>query len=60
MQRVPGYPGAATCLRVGTAEANLGTNVHVVKSLHLIGNRLCVDYKFWMPLESGVISGWVY
>ena len=60
MVRIPGYPGAATIIRTGGEDAGLGTNQHRVKSLHLIGNRLLVDSVFWMPLESGVITGWVY
>lgn len=60
MVRVPGYNGAANMLRVGGDEPGLGTNQFKVKSMHLVGNRLLVDSVFWMPLESGVITGWTH
>lgn len=36
-----------------------GSNVYRAKSLEHFGSRICVDGIYWIPANSGVVSGWV-
>ena len=56
-----GYPGAyqrATTIKPETVV--LGSSTAYLKSLHIVDGCILIDGTFWMPIESGAITGYVY